>query len=237
MDRLMKRKWKYDGADNMSGLVEGNYRVLLVMSRFGIGLGFGDRSIGEVCAAHGVDADTFLAVVNMMLAGDQKAEYDTSKVSPGALLDYLTKSHEYYVEFRLPGIRKALVEVLDNPDDELSKAVIRYFDEYADEVRRHTKGEEKTLFPYVRSLMRGKRDGRLHADDSNKKHDRMQARLAEFKRILIKYYPSKSTNRLNGVLFDIYACEHDLTAHNRVEDRLLIPIIMELERKIEGGER
>jgi regulator of cell morphogenesis and NO signaling len=232
MDMQMKKKWKYDGSDKMSELVEGNARVLLVMSRFGIGLGVGEASIDEVCGAHGVDTETFLAVVNMMLAGDEKVKYDTSKVSPKALLDYLIHSHRYYVGFRLPGIRKALVEVLDNPDAELSKAVIRYFDEYAAEVRKHMNGEEKTLFPYVRSLIAGVRDGRFHTDDSHKKHDRMQLRLAEFKKMLIKYYPTRSTNSLNSLLLDIYHCEHDLTEHNRVEDRLLLPIITELERKI-----
>jgi regulator of cell morphogenesis and NO signaling len=234
MNTQMKKKWKYDGSDNMSELVEGNSRVLLVMSRFGIGLGFGEASIDEVCVAHGVDTETFLAVVNMMLAGDERVKYDTSNVSPQALLDYLINSHNYYTEFRLPGIRKALVEVLDNPDAELSRAVIHYFDEYVSEVRKHMNGEEKTLFPHLRSLIQGKHDCRSHTDDSHKKHDRMQVRLAEFKKMLIKYYPTRSTNSLNSVLLDIYNCEHDLVAHNKVEDRLLIPIITDLERKIEA---
>lgn len=217
----------------MSELVEDNYRVLSIMSCFGIGLGFGERSIGEVCQANGVDTVTFLAVVNLMLDKGGADICDTSKVSPEALLDYLMRSHEYYIGFRLPGIRKALVEILDNPDDNLSKAVIRYLDEYMAEMRRHTDREDKTLFPYVRSLMRGKRSGRSRIDDLHKKHDRLQTRLAEFKRILIKYYPTQSTYRLNSVLFDVYNYEYDLEAHNSVEDRLLIPIVEDMERKIE----
>ena len=37
----------YNQNNRMSDLVCDNYPVLLVMSRFGIALGFGDKSIGE----------------------------------------------------------------------------------------------------------------------------------------------------------------------------------------------
>lgn len=49
---------KYLRSDRMSELVGDNYSVLLVMSRFGISLGFGDRTVEEVCARAGVDAPT-----------------------------------------------------------------------------------------------------------------------------------------------------------------------------------
>lgn len=230
----MERKWKYSASDSMSELVEDNYHALLVMSRFGIGLGFGNKSIREICEAHTVDPETFLAVVNIMLDYANTAVYDASRVSTESLLDYLTKSHDYFLKFRLPAIRKELVEVMSSLEGDLSKALIRYFDEYVAEMRYHTRREDKAVFPYVRSLVRGESGKTFRLDNSHSKHDRLQSRLAEFKRILIKYYPAQSSNELNGVLFDIYTYEYDLMAHNRVEDRLLIPIIADLERKNDG---
>lgn len=229
----------------MSALVEGNYHALLVMSRFGLGLGFGDKTIGEVCADHDVDTDTFLAVVNLTLDGDRQAERPPSRVAPDALLRYLVNSHDYFLEFRLPAIRRELVEVLggpssgntspDNPSSgDLAAAVLRYFDEYVGEVGRHMRGEERGLFPYVRALARGERTEGAKGAAPHKKHDRMQQKLSEFKRILIKYYPTRSTNRLNAVLFDIYNCESDMASHNEVEELLLAPVIGELERKTAG---
>ena len=44
----------------MCDLVCDRYPVLLIMSRFGIALGFGDKTIGEVCLDSGVDTATFL---------------------------------------------------------------------------------------------------------------------------------------------------------------------------------
>ena len=59
-------------------------------------------------------------------------------------------------------------------------------------------------------------------------------KLRELKNIIIKYYPSGSSNELNGVLFDIFNCEHELASHNAVEDELFIPAV---ERLAAAGPR
>ena len=69
----MYRIGRYNSDDRMCDLVCDRYPVLLIMSRFGIALGFGDKTIGEVCLDSGVDTATFLAVVNMH--SDDKAPY------------------------------------------------------------------------------------------------------------------------------------------------------------------
>ena len=59
-------------------------------------------------------------------------------------------------------------------------------------------------------------------------HDQVDAKLGELKNIIIKYYPSGSTNELNGVLFDIFTCEQELASHNAVEDEILVPAVERL---------
>ena len=94
----------YNQNNRMSDLVCDNYPVLLVMSRFGIALGFGDKSIGEVCRENGVHTETFLAVVNLLLDEGDVDDYK-NVISTGALLEYLHNSHDYFLSFRLPAIR------------------------------------------------------------------------------------------------------------------------------------
>ena len=67
---MMYRLGKYKKSDPMSVLVCENYPILLVMSRFGIPLGFGDKTIEEVCRDNGVDVDTFLSITNCLLDED-----------------------------------------------------------------------------------------------------------------------------------------------------------------------
>ena len=57
---------EYKSTDRMRDVVADNALLLPVMSRFGIPLGFGDSSVGHVCAAHNVDTPTFLAVINFI---------------------------------------------------------------------------------------------------------------------------------------------------------------------------
>ena len=62
----MYKNGKYRETDKMSDLICENYPMVLVMSRFGIALGFGEKNIGEVCRQNGVDPCTFLTVVNFL---------------------------------------------------------------------------------------------------------------------------------------------------------------------------
>lgn len=230
----MHRIGKYTKNDLMSDLVSGNYKVLLVMSRFGIGLGFGDSTIDQVCRANGVDTDTFLTVANMMLY-EVVAGQERERVSMESLIDYLHSSHDYFLGFRLPAIREKLLGTVGRKD-ELSRAIVKYFDEYTEGVNTHMTYEEQVVFPYVRALIAGNRPEGYSIGIFSRHHDQVEALLTEFKNILIKYYPSQSTNEINSVLFDIFNCENDLASHNAVEDLLFIPAVEALENKLEEGE-
>ena len=126
----MYKNGGYAGDDRMCDLVCDRYAVLQVMSRFGIALGFGDKTIAEVCAESRVDAATFLAVVNMLMNFGNGAEL-AGEVSVRSLTDYLHNSHGYFLDFRLPAIRRKLIEAVDCALSDVSFAIMRFFDEYS----------------------------------------------------------------------------------------------------------
>ena len=95
--------------DKMRDLVSNNSSLILVMGRFGISLGFGDKSVREVCRTHGVDENTFLEVVNFV----SNRKYSYESLSLPSLIGYLKQAHEYYLEFNLPNIRRKLIEAID----------------------------------------------------------------------------------------------------------------------------
>ena len=230
----MYKSGGYGGDDRMCDLVCDRYAVLQVMSRFGIALGFGDKSIAEVCADNRVDTATFLAVVNLLMnhgRGEELAE----GVSVRALTDYLHNSHGYFLNFRLPAIRRKLIEAIDCAQNDVSFAILRFFDEYVAEVQRHMSYEEQRVFPYVEKLLAGERSADYSMEIFRRHHDQVDAKLGELKNIIIKYYPSGSTNELNGVLFDIFTCEQELASHNAVEDEIFVPAVERLAA--EGVER
>ena len=50
---------KYKETDRMGDIICDDYRILQVISRFGLTLGFGDHTVSETCLAAGGDAPTF----------------------------------------------------------------------------------------------------------------------------------------------------------------------------------
>lgn len=220
----------YLPSDSMGELICENYPMLLVVSRFGIELGFGEDSIAEVCKKNGVDTDTFLAVVNILIS-DEKLDFniDYKKISLLEIISYLKRSHSYFLDYRLPVIRRELSDSLKG-DDTVSIVILKYYDDYIKEVNRHMMYEENTLFPYIYSMIEGHDTSKYSIDVYSKHHDKVEAKLSELKNIMIKYYPAKSTNELNNALYDIFSCERDLAAHNNIEDHLLVPTMREFEQ-------
>ena len=80
MDNLQK----YKSTDKMIDLISDDYSLLQVMSRFGLSLGFGDKTVKEVCEQNSVDCQTFLIVVNFITEGFSRLNGDKDNISiPG----------------------------------------------------------------------------------------------------------------------------------------------------------
>ena len=217
----------YEPDDKMISLIRDNYNLLQSLGSFGISLGFGDKTVKQVCEEQKVDTYTFLAVVNFTINGNSYLE-DVSKLSVPTLLQYLRASHAYYIEFQLPFIRRELMDALDE-NDSLAKLIMKLYDEYARSVTTHMKYEERNVYPYVEALLEGKVAGSFEIDMYSKHHSQESTKLRELKSIIIKYLPSDGLH--NNQLSAIYNNEEWLALHAQVEDNIFIPAVRRLEQK------
>ena len=227
----MKNQKLYEPDDKMISLIRDNYDLLQSLGSFGISLGFGDKTVRETCEDNHVDTNTFLAVVNFTINGYSHFE-DDEQLDVPTLMHYLEASHTYYLDFQLPFIRRELEESLD-ADDHLARLILKLYDEYAHEIRRHMKYEEKTLFPYVQSLLENRYVGDYNIETFSKHHESTDKKLRELKLMIIKYLPSNTqlNNQLTATLYDIYNNEEWLQLHAQVEDSIFVPAIRRLERQ------
>lgn len=233
MDKLQK----YKATDKMIDLISDNYSLLQVMSRFGLSLGFGDKTVKEVCQMNGVDCRTFLVVVNFIAEGFSRMNDGEESISIPALVDYLRQAHNYFLDFCLPSIRRKLIDAIDCSEKDVSFLILKFFDEYMREVRKHMEYEEKTVFKYVDALVQNNVMKNYQISTFSKHHEQVGEKLTELKNIIIKYCPTRANNNLlNAALFDIYACEEGLDSHCKVEDFLFVPAILKLERRMRGDE-
>lgn len=213
----------------MRDLVSDNSALLLVMGRFGISLGFGDKSVRDVCRAHHVDENAFLEVANFV----SDREYHYESVSLSSLIGYLKQAHEYFLDFNLPNIRRKLIESIDySGSNDIAILIVKFYDEYVTEVRRHMEYENEVVFTYVEQLSQGLLNRNYTISEFAGKHTPIGDKLKELKDIVIRYYPERNNYLLNAVLLDIILCEQDLTSHCMIEDQLFVPAVRHIEQQI-----
>lgn len=220
---------RYTPQDSLVDLINDNYSILPVLSRFSIPLGFENRRIADVCTDAGIDSEVFLFIVNFILSG----KIDNSRmstISPEAIVDFLHNSHDYYLSYKIPHIRQNLLNALDETHSDINPAIIRFFDDYIEQVKEHFRYEEKKVFPYVRNLMSGK-PSRYNIGMFKKHHDDIDEKLSDLKNIILRYYTTSMPNKMYDVLVDIYNCEEDLKQHTDIENHILIPMVSLVEQR------
>ncbi len=206
-----------------------------VVCRFGMAMGFADKSISEVCHQNGVDVHTFLAVVNSVRVYLKSGSHSVSLdlVDLRALLDYLKRTHAYLIHHQLPRMRRNLLGAIDcSESNELVILLLKYFDMYVSEVRSHVAYEETEVYDYAERLLKGevaegeKMNYHRHNED-------FVVRLHELITVFLQYctQDSGSNDALNDVVYNIYRIEDDINVHCRIEDDMLVPLIRRMERR------
>jgi len=230
----------------MSSIIHKNYLLLPILQRFGIELGFGDKTVFEVCENKGIEVDFFLDIINSYIDLDYFPKKHLAGFSSKQIIDYLQRTHEYYLEVKVPlieGMLRNLVET-SRAEKKKLKLIEDFFSEYKEELLAHIKREDEVVYPYILELEKciaeGNKKGKLQelvkkysihnfADE----HDNMEEKLYDLKNILIKYLPPRDDqNLLQEIITELFQLENDLADHSRMEDNVLIPKIADIEKRI-----
>lgn len=204
--------------DKMCELMAREPDAIRIISRFGLTMGVGEKTIEEVCREHGVHCPTFLAVVNYKT--DHVADCNPEDIDIDTLRMYLRNAHAYFIDFQMPRIRRDLIEAI-NPADtnsQIPMLILRFYDEYVQEIRIHIEHENEGIWEQ-------------HAQDDQN----ISSKFSEIKNLIIKYYPSqaadvKHTYAIISVMNDLFDIEQDFSTHCSIEDDILVPAL-ELDKK------
>lgn len=203
----------------MCDLIAHEEDAIQIISRFGLEMGVGEQTIEQVCEAYHVHTPTFLAIVNYKVFHKRVIPDD---IDIPTLQRYLSNAHSYFLEFRLPRLRRALIEAIipADPTTKIPGLILRCYDEFVEEIRTHIEHENEGLF-----------DEHEHDDQ------RITDKLTEIKNLIIKYYPganlqspipnpqSPITYLLIGVMSDLWHTEQDFADHCAIEDDILRPAL------------
>jgi regulator of cell morphogenesis and NO signaling len=224
---MQPRQLRYD--DVIIDIINDDYTILPLLSRFSIPLGLGNETLNDVCRRNDIDVKALLLVLNYIRTGIIDSSY-ISVVSPLEVVKFLKNSHDYFINYKFGHIRKNLIAALDLETNPTNNLILKFFDSFVKKVEDHFRYEENTVFPYVESLVDGKKSA-YTIEIFERHHEEVVDALAELKNIILRYYRTTAPNLMYDVLVDIYNCEEDLASHSDIENNLLIPMVYDLERK------
>lgn len=228
----------YSATDKMATLMCAEPQALQLIARFRLPLGVGEKTIQEVCAENNIHTATFLTIVNYKISKENTV-IKLEDISLETLMEYLRKAHEHFFNFSLPMLRRKLIEAINYSvsDSKIPMLIIRFFDEYVNEVSLHMQHENEQLFPYVEKLLAGDKPDGFNVEIFAHQHravddQHIADKMTELKNLIVKYYPQTVENDLlNSALFDIYLTEQDLASHCDIEDDILLPAVRQLEQR------
>jgi len=152
-------------------------------------------------------------------------------------VDYLKKTHAYYVEYSLPRIEKLIHRLLESTPEQNSemKMIEQFYLAYKKKLVEHFDEEEQDVFPLVEKLVLHPGEVENKTFDSNfeKDHERVDFELDDLKNLILKYLvPEYDELVCNRLMEEIYRFEKDIHDHSRMEDAILIPQVNQLMKAV-----
>ena len=120
----------------------------------------------------------------------------------------------------------------------------KFFNDYKQELLNHTHREEEVVFPYTITIENAYISNNTDKsvlelmetysiDVFQNEHDNIEEKLFDLKNIIIKYLPQPKDSKLcNKLLNELFNLEQDLNDHSRIEEKVLVPKVRQMEKII-----
>jgi regulator of cell morphogenesis and NO signaling len=229
----------------MANVIIQNHHLLAIIDRFGIKLGFGEKTVSQVCKEYNIPVDFFLEIVNTFNNPDFFTKPNMDSFPLSLIVDYLRKAHDFYLNVKVPEIRILINRMLDTENNEIKKAVLlisNLFDDYALQLKQHIEKEDTVVYPYVLLLEQAYETKDItdlelflikhnfKIDEYARNHDDIEEKLYDIKSLIIKYItPDNNYVSSFKVLGQLAHLEDDINDHSRMENKVLIPRVKKME--------
>ncbi|SEG23227.1 regulator of cell morphogenesis and NO signaling [Parabacteroides chinchillae] len=220
----------------LSEVVQEHPSLIPVINRFEIRLGLGDRSVSAICNEYTLDTDFFLTVINTFLNEEYFPEKKLRTFHTSQIIDYLTKTNQYYQRYQLPNIERHLGSFISmsTPGNNTLNLIGKFFSSFKEELTTRIRKDEQVWFPYCLSLSEKLHSGpkeELLLNSSQPEEDTIEELLADLKSIMIKHLSGEyDENLCYAVIFAVSSLEKDIKQHNRIRYRILMPMVSAMEK-------
>lgn len=225
-------------------IVAKDYRIATIFEQKGLDFCCnGHLTLKEACTNHQIQEAEILTAIQS-LPTNQSPEMAFHTWPLDLLADYIEKKHHRYVENQIPiiqGYLEKICRVHGNQHPELNEIKLLFLQSAA-ELSAHMKKEELLLFPYIRKLVQHKESSQpkpqaSFANIQNPIQVMMNEHSSEGKRfdkiaLLSHEYtvPADGCTSYRICFAQLKDFEKDLHIHIHLENNILFPKAMELEK-------
>lgn len=227
-------------------LVANDYRTASVFKKYGIDFCCqGNRTIADAVEKKKLDIENVLR--DLQLVAESKNQTTNFNSWPLDLLtDYIEKKHHRYVEARSLEIKPYLNKICKVHGDRHPELleIQQQFNASVGELAAHMKKEEFILFPFIRKLSKASQENVLLDPPPfgtiqnpiammHQEHETEGDRFRKIEALSNNYTPpDDGCNTYRVTLALLHEFEQDLHQHIHLENNILFPKAIELEKEL-----
>uniref|UniRef100_UPI0040483C8A hemerythrin domain-containing protein n=1 Tax=Roseivirga sp. TaxID=1964215 RepID=UPI0040483C8A len=231
----------------INDLVTENYVRASVLYYFGVKFYDNqEKTLADVCANYGLNIKAVIKSLDATVEKDKVSDIRLMAYPIDLVVEYLKHSHAFFVKKRLPYIAQLI--------DGLGEVNFRYqslahdlklvFPLFVEDFIHHIHEEEDSLFVYIKQLrdfLSGQNHGtklfyamKKHSiQEFALDHEEHEHEMDGIKKITNNYTFCEEADLHIKVLFnELAAFERDLLIHAKIEDNILLPKALQLERQV-----
>jgi regulator of cell morphogenesis and NO signaling len=188
----------------------------------------------------GIAPEFLLALLNVFEDPGSFSPTGFSKFSLEIIIDYLRKTHAYYLNKKLLEIEQS-VHLLVNAYPHAHPMLLllnTFYTDYKNHLINHIEMEESELLPYILKLEKAaEANGKLQPPTLTVEkfihhHHDTEKDLEEVRSAILNYSPPEGNQTLYRILLSqLQVFEKDMAIHALIEDEVLLPRALTLEKK------
>ena len=231
-------------------VVSSDFRAAAIFQKYGLDFCCGGgKSIAEACGAKGIESTDLMRELERLDASPAAGVPRFNEWDLELLIDYILVNHHRYIRENAPVILAHVTKVA-SVHGERHPEVIRIaksFESVLGELMQHMMKEEQILFPYVKQMVEARNEGRAlprlpfgtignPIRMMEMEHESAGNELAEIRSLSSDYTPPEDACMTYRVAYqELHAFEQDLHQHVHLENNILFPKAIDLEKELKGA--
>lgn len=220
----------YSGDSRLKDVIIHDFTVIPLINRFGIFLGVGDETIGEICVGHGIDTGFFLSILNTYLKDDYTPQIEWEKWDLKETVDFLRKTNQYYTQTLLPTIEchfRMLYERSRHQKNNISY-LWSFFKELKDELEARIEIDEKIWFPALMNQSK-REECRCSLNGIPTDESVIEDKVNDLVSFFVMHLKGDYDHNLcMGVVTSVSTLDKEIMKYNRIRQKILRPLTFSL---------